>query len=321
MASKEGSSKRRASSSPAAPRRTGTQPLAQKGTAKKVPAKKVPIKKVPAKKAPGVRKSENLSLGAGKRRNPNAKAEANLLARRRRVQKGRERRRLAFVLIPLILIGLIGVTFGVAHSKLFAARVVRISGLAHISRTQVLKISGLAQSPPLVDVGQSTERKIETIPWVKSATVAGHFPDSVTVAVQLRQPVAAVKVSTTPATFALVDGHGFVIADVSTIPATVLPLVTGVTAPTPGHYLRGDHGAVALAQAIPKAWRGLVTAISAAKAATVSVTLSLPATVSFGRAVNLAAKCEAVAAMVANGSVTPGSHLDVSVPAVPEVSG
>lgn len=218
-------------------------------------------------------------------------------------------------------VALFGLGDGVAHTTLFAARVIRIHGLHHVSRAEVLVTATLASAPPLVDVGASSAARLAAIPWVRHATVRAHFPDSVTVSIIERRAVAAVARPGGSGRFALVDPSGWVVASTQSLPAGVVVVQSATTPPTPGHPMRGPHGVFRVAAQIPSSWRDLVTKVAEGPHGTVSLTLSTPVSVALGPPSDLQAKFEAVAALLANGTLASGSHLDVSVPSVPEVSG
>jgi cell division protein FtsQ len=86
--------------------------------------------------------------------------------------------------------------FVVLHSSLFAISGVKVQGAVETSPRQIIVAAGLSNHPPLIDVNSiAVALKVESLPWIASATVVRHWPKSVTIAVTERVPIAEANVA------------------------------------------------------------------------------------------------------------------------------
>jgi cell division protein FtsQ len=174
--------------------------------------------------------------------------------RERRVRVAREsgRRRRHVLLGALALVLVIAGGFAILHSSLFGARHVEISGPAHAPYSDVVRVAGLEGAPPLVDLSTAViARRVESLPWVRSATVSLAWPTTVHIAVTGRVPVALV--ATSSGGYAVVDPSGRVLEDVGTKPAGLPTIDVSSPVPPPGGSLRRAAATLArVAAAMPE---------------------------------------------------------------------
>jgi cell division septal protein FtsQ len=79
----------------------------------------------------------------------------------------------------------------ILNGELTTVRQVTVTGLAHLSREQVIHSAGLDGQPSvLVLDGDSIRRDLERLPWVRTASVQPLLPDRVAIAIQEWAPVA-----------------------------------------------------------------------------------------------------------------------------------
>jgi cell division protein FtsQ len=250
-------------------------------------------------------------------------------SRRVQVTRANGRRRLRFLLIALGFCVLGGGGFASLHSGLFAAANLKVVGAEETTPEQVLASSGLLRHPPLIDINRSAMiRRIESLPWIKSATVSEHWPDSVTVVVTERQPVAAIDPSPTGVaptvagarTWVLVDDTGRILAVVVSRPAGLPALTVAVPPGKPGSYLSGaDEPAVVVASSLPETIAARTASIELASDGGVTLDLTGRITAIIGQPVELDAKYEALASLLASAAIEPGDVVDVTVPEEPTV--
>jgi len=161
--------------------------------------------------------------------------DPRIQARRVRVERERGHRRLSLLLAVLAAAGLSAGALAVLHSKLFSARTVVIAGAVHTSRAEILKVSGLVQEPPLIDLNVTVmQGRLDSLPWVSTASVHLAWPSSVGIDVVERVPVATSAL--VGGGYALVDATGRVLADQSLRPSG-LPLVELGSISPPGSSL------------------------------------------------------------------------------------
>jgi POTRA domain, FtsQ-type len=134
------------------------------------------------------------------------------------VRRAEGRRRLRFICVTLAAVLLGGTAIGITHSTWLAVHHVEVTGDAHTGRGQVLATAGLRPGLLMVDVHPAQmARRLANLPWVDTASVSRHWPDSVQIRIRERQ--AAAQVATGPARAALIDLSGRVLAIEPAAPA------------------------------------------------------------------------------------------------------
>ena len=135
--------------------------------------------------------------------------------RRVEVTRANGRKRLRVLAVAAGVAVLAGGGFLALHTSLFAARNLKVVGASHTPVADVLEASGLSRHPPLIDIDSAAMvRRIDALPWVETSAVQEHWPDSVTVVITERVPVAAIDPpaaspgSDGPRTWMLVDRSG-----------------------------------------------------------------------------------------------------------------
>jgi cell division protein FtsQ len=252
---------------------------------------------------------------------------------------GQRRLRLLTALLVACVLGLAAVI--AVHSPLFAAKHVQVVGALNTPAAEIRDAAGLAKRPPLVDINAiAAAHGVEKLPWVLSATVAVHWPDSVTVKVTERKPIAAVGIagrgdgskSNSADSWALVDGSGRVLAYVSAVPTGLFQVDVPTKAGPPGTQSPVlDQWGVDVAASIPTSLRARVRSIDVsslaspssngvASSGSVSLALSGDITAVIGPPVELPAKYEALESMFAGAPLQTGDVVDVTVPDEPTVS-
>jgi cell division protein FtsQ len=227
---------------------------------------------------------------------------ARLVARRREVRRARVARirRLVLGFVAACLLGYGG--WAITHSSLFALDGIQISGLEHITRSQIMTASGvrLGMNVLSVNTGSVIER-IESLPFVASARVERVYPSKLRIVVTERIPVAVVEL---PNDRWLIDGTGIALVPVGETDG--LPIVRSASGDEvlAGSGI-GDAGvlqALAIWRGLPAAWRGGVSSIEATSPVAVTVHLG-DANVVFGDSSDLATKVAALRALLARAQM------------------
>jgi len=234
--------------------------------------------------------------------------------------QGRKRLRIVLAALGVCLLAAGGVV--ALHSSLFSARHLKVIGAVHTPAAEVLALSGLSRRPPLVDINTAeVVAHVETLPWVKSAAVSEHWPDSVTVVVTERSALAAVEpVNNGGGVWALVDGTGRVLADQTPRPVGLLALKVPVAPGAPGMRLPAADGpAVDIATSLPALLAQRVDFVEVASDGAVTLALTGDLTVIVGSPTMLQAKYEALASVIAGARLARGEVIDVTVPDEPTV--
>jgi cell division protein FtsQ len=125
-----------------------------------------------------------------------------------------------------------------AHSPIFAASHVAVSGHHHLSRAQVLRAAGVHRGTNVLWVDlAAAEAAVESNPWVADADVARSLPKTIRISVVERRPASTVVVGST---WFLVASDGTVLGPARHRPRLpVLPSIATVTVGGRRHALTG----------------------------------------------------------------------------------
>ena len=245
--------------------------------------------------------------------------DPRIRARRAEVRRREARRRLRLLLVTFAVVLAAGGAWFALHSRLFAARVVTVTGALHTPVGEIVAAAGLADHPPLLDVGAASAAGVERLPWVAHATVTREWPDGVRITVVERTPVAVVQEAPASGGWALVDRTGRVLARRAHPPAGLVRVESARPPGPPGSILTGLHAALRVVTSLPRAFAGQVVRVSEDRAAEVTLQLRSALTVYLGSTAQLAQKYEDVAAILHEATLTPGSTIDVAAPLSPLV--
>jgi len=190
----------------------------------------------------------------------------------------------------------------------------------HTPVATVLAVAGLAGHPPLVDVNPGLDsRRIEQLPWIANAIVERRWPDSVTVVVTERVPVA-----TLPAEgggVAVVDRSGRVLERETQAPAGTVALLVAAKAGPPGSVLPvGATGALDVARSLPGSLLSRVRVVSSEPGGGVNLGLAGGQQVVLGSPSKLDEKFEALESLLAANVLTGPASVDLTVPDQPIVT-
>lgn len=251
---------------------------------------------------------------------PRAPIDPRIRARRVAVTRQRGRHRLHLVLLGASLVLLGALALVVLHTSIFSARHIEVRGSLHTPIATVVAVAGLAGQPPLLDVNPGlASQRLERLPWIQKATVDLRWPDSVSVVVTERSPVATL--SSKGGALALVDGSGRVLADEALAPPGTLSLVVPALAGPPGSVLPdADEEALGVARSVPATLLSQVRAVDTAPGGDVDLTLTGGQQVSFGPPTQLNEKFEALESLLAANVLNGPASVDLTVPDQPVVT-
>ena len=208
-----------------------------------------------------------------------------------------------------------------------SAQVLTITGRHPETPTSAIQAAaGLDGHPPLIDVDPgSVAARVERLPYIAAAKVHRQWPDGVDIRVTERVPAA--QMAGPKAGWSILDAHGRTLGVVpSRAPGLVVLVVLGLSGdvpPAPVGQVLGARAEAALTvcHSLPPAFAAQVIAVTEAADATVSLYLNSGLTVLLGTTVDLTAKYEDVAAIIAHASLTGAKTIDVTVPQSPTVAG
>lgn len=148
----------------------------------------------------------------------------------------------------------LAVLIWVLAGPLFALRSIDVAGAHHLSAAQVRRAAGISGHPSVLGLDADTiRRRLEQLPWVRSAQVTPELPGTLQIDVQEWSAIAVYRAA---GEFFLLNGQGVVLEHVP--PVTGLLEVDGAdkSAPGPGRRVLDPQlvaALVAVAAAVPAA--------------------------------------------------------------------
>lgn len=201
--------------------------------------------------------------------------DARIRARRSQIQAARARKRLMRISSGVAVILLAVAAVATARSPLFAITEVRLVGVSGEQATELRELTPITLGENLLtaDLGHA-ERRLEGLPWVRAVRAVRYPPSVVEIHVEVRQPVAAVRLAGALWT---VDAEGVVL-----VPGAKPGLVE-IDAPNsvlPGVGTAASDAAVrnalAVHAALPPRWRHAVDRYDARSQRGLRIHLVLP---------------------------------------------
>ncbi len=149
-----------------------------------------------------------------------------------------------FIGIVLILAGSFLIYHWISNSPIFRLSSVEITGAVHTKQQSILQIAGLSTGMNLVSLKQDElSKEIESLEWVKEASVIKKFPDRLVIQIREYRPVALV--SSDQGMF-LVDENGRIFRKVRNREVWDLPIITGMSPDQMGSGFLSQEGMKAL---------------------------------------------------------------------------
>ena len=220
----------------------------------------------------------------------------------------------AIAFIATVLLGAAAVTL--TRSPYFAAHRIEIHGTTHTTRSEVMRIAGIAPGTNVftLDAG-SAEARLERDPWIAGATITKDLPSTLVIDIDERVAVAVVQ---TGGALRLVADDGALLE--AALPRTAAGLPTIASAEPdvqPGSDAIG--GAARAIAAMAPSLRARIHGVSILSDGELRVDLSSGTEVAYGEAVDLSEKAMALRALLdyAMGKGASVISADVRVPSAP----
>jgi cell division protein FtsQ len=252
---------------------------------------------------------------------PELRIEPKLRARRVEVRRAARRHRRRMVIGVLLLAALVGAAAATLYSPLLDVDHIRVAGAYHTGAGQAARASGIHRGDRLFDLDPAAAvRRLERLPWVRTARVERHWPDRVTIRVTERTPVATVARS--DGTRLAVTTGGVVAGRAGALDLALptVDLETGV--PRIGSHLSPAVArSVEVVGALPGSVADKMKGATVAADGDLTVHLDPSGELRFGRAEHVAAKF--LAAETILGGAVQLQHLcrlDVRIPTAPTLS-
>jgi cell division protein FtsQ len=213
-----------------------------------------------------------------------------------RIDEARRRslRRWAMVGAAAVTIAVVGMSL--TATPLFHARTIRVEGERRLSERQVLRAAGVGDATNVFSLDEgAVSRRLERSPWIADADVIASLPSTVTIRVRERIPVAIARTED-GTVWAAADGSILGPAAGAALPEIISAEVAGQT-PTPVSPAMVVPAAAAAAEFGPGV-RSQIQAIVVQPDATLTLELAGGVTVAYGSASELAAKAEALRAIL-----------------------
>lgn len=171
--------------------------------------------------------------------------DARMRQRQIGVRRAANRRRLVWIGIATGVFAVVVAALAVLGSSWFAVQDVTVLGRTYADPALVDEVvEDLEGTPVLLVDTADLEQRLEAIPWVDTARVSTDFPDSATIELREREPVATVRGS--DLRYRILDRDGRVL-DVIDGQAAALVLITGPDSVdlVAGQFVEVGHAAAA----------------------------------------------------------------------------
>lgn len=240
--------------------------------------------------------------------------------RRRRKAVERSRRRKMFTRLA-VLVALLVLVWAVLWSPLLAVRHLELHGVRHTTPQEVLDVTALGDGTNILRLSTDRVRdRIETLPWVKSASVARVLPGTLRIRITEREPALVLALG---AAHWIVDKSGRVLAPGK---KEGLPVLAGadVDGVRIGLDIATDQlvGGLRVYRSLSRSVQHDVAAIFAPTPERITLALVDGSQVRYGPAEMLKAKSSVLKSLLhrLERDGTTASYIDLRVPSNPAVS-
>jgi len=246
-------------------------------------SKSPPVKTPPVKATPAAKKRVVIS-DDDSGPTPARSAPGALQFRKRRIaiRRAAGRRRLRWFSIVGIAVTVVLVILLLLTSPILSIRNVQIEGNVYADPVVVGEvISGLKGEPILTaDLG-GAERRLETIPWVREASVSSHLPSRVLIQIVERDPIGFYRA--VDGFNRVIDREGRVLDVIEGDPTDYVPIRgTGPNLSAGDSVAQPFLGAAQLVNALPSELRARLVSLAVSAEGEVSMTLTDEVEVLFG---------------------------------------
>ena len=219
----------------------------------------------------------------------------------------------AIVFLVVVVVGSIGLA--ATRGPLFHAETIRVRGLEHEARADVLRIAGVDANTNVFTLNAAAaERRLQAQPWIAEATVTKELPT--TVVIDIREHVA-VAVTESAGVPRLVAEDGSLLEVAGGL--TILPQIVAADETTMGLPIESEAGAASAIAAMEPTLRSQVERVTIMPNGELQMDLRSGAAIAYGSPEEPAAKADALGALLrwAAGQGRRLLSADVRVPAAP----
>jgi cell division protein FtsQ len=251
---------------------------------------------------------------------PGRSIDPRIRARRVAVRREEGRRRRNRLARLAVVLAVVLVAWLVTRSPLLDVDDIRIVGATHVTPEAVAGAGRVGRGDAMTDVDTSAvARRIESLPWVESATVTRRWPG--TVAIEVRERVPVVAAGAVAGGYWAVDARGHLVEH-GDAPLPGLLLVEGdpVTGEAGDRLPDRYRDALVITGLLPPGLAGAVVAVVVPPAdgeAGLGLRLAAGGSVVLGDASDLRPKLVAVVTVAEHVDLACVSVLDVRVPTAP----
>ena len=241
--------------------------------------------------------------------------------RRRRidVRRAAGRRRLVLVIAGLVLFAVLVATVVLLASPVFSVEDVEVQGAVYTTQAEIDAVVATIDGDPILTVDtEALERKLITLPWVRSARVQADFPSTLKIELAERVPVASYQGS--DAQWRVIDREGRVIAVIADgAEPTDFLQIAGPGPDIAAGVEAGDLYRVAgeLALALPAELRVVTQTITLADSGEIGLVLTSGTVVGFGQPNDLRAKLARLITLLRENPPAELSEVNLSDPGNP----
>ncbi len=256
-----------------------------------------------------------------------AAIDPRLRARRIAVRRDLGRHRLHRLAALGIVVAVLALVVAAALSPLLDVDAVEVAGTRKATADDVVVASGVQRSDQLVLVDrQGVERRVERLPWVRTASVSRSWPGTLEISVVEREAVAGFVGADGLLVLADAGGRILDVAPAGEVDPTVV-VITGPESPgAPGDSVAGPARApLEVAAALPADIADRVGEIAVEEDGTITLLLdpvgdAAGPRVVVGDTLDLKAKVGALATVLARVDLTGVASIDLQVPSAPALT-
>jgi cell division protein FtsQ len=248
---------------------------------------------------------------------PAARIDPRIKRRRIEVKREEGRKRLRILLGSVGAIALAVGVVGATRSPLLDVDHVVVTGAEHTSVDAVTARGGLAGHPQMIDVGTGrVARRVQSLPWVATATASRQWPATVKVVLTERRTIALTAAA--GGGWAQVDATGRVLEVGMTGPQG-LPIVVGIAPARQAGSRLSPAGRIAMqvAAALPPELRTVTGEVAALPDGEVELHVAPAGTIRLGDTSQLADKLSSAVTVLSGLTPKSWKVLDVRVPRAP----
>ena len=238
--------------------------------------------------------------------------------RQRRIEVKRDAglRRLRVLIAVLVVLLVTGGTWFAVRSSLLDVDHIEVEGAGRSTPAAVAAASGLRRGTAMIHLDETRMLAgVESLPWVRRASVRKEWPGTVVITVEERVARAVSRSDGGP--WVLLDADGRVLAEAAEPPAGLMAIEGLGQLPEPGGHVATSGGPLAVLAALPPSLGARVAAIVAGDAGAIDLKLKPRGTVRFGPAADAPAKVRAIETVLASVDTHNLAVLDVRLPSSP----